>query len=152
MASKKYPLPEFLVGRCTAAAYYKWLNRRTLAHVKRDRKRGHAAATREAYISAIHAAVERSEGLDSYTGETLAWELISTYDNTASQEGGRKYKKSFWNLPSVDHVGDDLTAADFRICSWRTIDCKNDLSHEELVEFCEIVLAHAKRKARSATA
>ena len=146
MASKKYPLPDFLVSRVTPEAYYKWLNRRALAHVKRDRKRGHANATREAYIAAIHSAVLKSAGFDAYTGEALAWELISTYDNAASKEGRRRYKKSFWNLPSVDHVGDDLTAGDFRICSWRTNDCKNDLSDEELVEFCKVVLAHSGKK------
>lgn len=149
MASKKYPLPDFLAGRCTPEAYYKWLHRRTLAHVKRDRKRGHAAATREAYMAAIHSAVLKSGGFDTYTGEQLAWELISTYSNAGSKEGRRKYKKAFWSLPTVDHFGDDLSASDFRICSWRTNDCKNDLSDKELVEFCRIILAHFEKNSRN---
>ena len=34
------------------------------------------------------------------------------------------------------------TAPDFRICSWRTNDCKNDLSAEKILEFCRSVLAY----------
>lgn len=63
-------------------------------------------------------------------------------------KGGDLYKKSFRNMPTVDHFGDDLTAGEFRICSWRTNDCKNDLAEEELVEFCRAILAHDKKKAR----
>jgi hypothetical protein len=44
---------------------------------------------------AIHKAVVASAGLDDYTGQELAWDKISTYDNAKSKEGGRKYKKSF---------------------------------------------------------
>ena len=97
---------------------------------------------------AIHAAVLRSGGLDAYTGEHLAWENINTYDNGKSKEGRRHYKKTLWNMPTIDHFGDELTAHEFRICSWRTNDCKNDLSDGELVEFCRAVLAHDKKKAR----
>ncbi len=97
---------------------------------------------------AIHAEVLRSKGLDAYTGEDLAWENINTYDNAKSKEGRRQYKKALGNIPTVDHFGDDLTADEFRICSWRTNDCKNDLSDEELVQFCQAVLAHDKKKAR----
>lgn len=124
----------------------KWLSRKAIAHVRRDRKRGHLAASLGAYMKGIHEAVINSQGFDYYTGELLAWEIISTYDNEKSKEGRRVYKKSFWNLPTVDHFGDDLTANAFRICSWRTNDCKNDLSHEELVEFCRLVLDYHKRE------
>jgi hypothetical protein len=146
MASKKYLLPEFLVRRCTPDDYVKWLEGRAVAHVRRDRKRDHAAARRENYMVAIHAAVIRSGGVDDYTGEELAWENINTYDNEKSRVGRRSYKKSFWSLPTVDHFGEDLTADEFRICSWRTNDCKNDLSDEELVEFCQTVLSHYEKK------
>jgi hypothetical protein len=33
----------------------------------------------------------------------------------------------------------------FKICSWRTNDSKNDLSIEELMDFCEQLLAHQKK-------
>src|ERR1700730_4117755 len=117
MSLKKYSLPEFLINRCEPSAYVRWLSRKAIAHVKRDRKRQHTAATREAYMVAIHKAVLQSGGLDDYTGEPLAWEKISTYDNAKSKAGKRDYKKSFWDLPTVDHYGDDITANAFRICS-----------------------------------
>jgi hypothetical protein len=146
MPSIKYQLPDFLIGRCKPQAYLKWLSRKAVAHVKRDRKRGHETASRESYMKAIHQAVTKSGGLDYYTGEPLAWDIISTYDNAKSKEGRRTYKKSFWNLPTVDHFGEDLTANSFKICSWRTNDCKNDLSQEELIEFCQLVLAYYKKR------
>lgn len=146
MPSFKYQFPDFLNERCTPEAYHRWLARKAIAHVKRDRKRGHIAATREAYMIAIHKAVISSAGLDDYTGEKLAWEKISTYDNAKSKEGRREYKKSFWDLPTVDHCGEDITANSFRICSWRTNDSKNDLTDDELIKFCRIILAHDEKK------
>lgn len=142
MPSAKYRFPEFLTGRCDPAAYSRWLDRKARAHVIRDRARGNVTATREAYMLAIHAAVVASGGKDAYTGEPLAWELISTYDNDGSKAGRRAYKRALAALPTVDHVGDGTGPADFVICSWRTNDCKNDLTRDELVAFCRAVLAH----------
>lgn len=82
MPSKKYPFPTFLDGRCSEAAYLRWLGRKAIAHVRRDRTRGNSIATREAYMVAIHSAVTASRGNDAYTGAPLAWELISTYNNS----------------------------------------------------------------------
>jgi len=149
MPSIKYGLPNCLEGRCDPAAYHRWLSRKAVAHVKRDRSRGHEKATVAAYMMAIHTAVIASQGVDDYTGEDLAWEKISTYDNEKSKAGRKTYKRLFWNLPTVDHCGDDLAANAFKICAWRTNDCKNDLSDEELIQFCRIVLDHNKAKARS---
>jgi hypothetical protein len=145
MTSKKYPLPPFLIGRCTPMKYYDWLEGRALAHVRRDRSRGHVSATREAYMIAIHNAVLNSGGVDDYTGMALDWESIGTWNNEDSKRVPG-YKKQFWNLPTVDHFGDDLTANDFRICSWQTNDCKTDLSHDQFVEFCEKVIKHHGQK------
>lgn len=146
MPSTKYLFPAFLNERCAPEAYHRWLGRKAMAHVKRDRKRGHDAVTREAYMIAIHNAVIASGGLDDYTGETLAWEKISTYDNAKSKKGRREYKKSLWDLPTVDHFGEDITANAFRICSWRTNDSKNDLTDDELIEFCKIIISHHEKK------
>ena len=146
MPSKKYPLPDFLVGRCEPTVYLNWLSRKASAHVKRDRKRNHNEATREIYKMAIHEAVVQSKGLDFYTGEPLAWEMISSYDNVKSKEGRREYKKSLWSLPTVDHYGDELSANSFKICAWRTNDCKNDLNHEELLRFCELVIEYHRKE------
>jgi len=114
--------------------------------VRRDKKRGNSTATIEAYKMAIHRAVVKSDGLDEYTGGTLDWSLISRFDNTEAQEGRRRYKASFALLPTVDHVGDGLGEADFRICAWRTNDAKHDMTHEEFVELCRRVLTHYDRR------
>jgi hypothetical protein len=142
MGSQKYALAAFLEGRCPHAVYLRWLDRKARAHVKRDRKRGNAGANREAYMVAIHAAVLASGGLDEYTGAPLAWEQISSWDNEASRAGRRAYKKTFADLPTVDHVGDGSGSASFVMCGWRTNDCKSDLSRDEFVEFCRSVVAH----------
>ena len=146
MPSVKYALPEFLAGRCAPEAYHRWLSRKAIAHVKRDRKRGHEKVTREVYMIAIHKAVIASRGLDDYTGQKLAWESISKYDNMKSKDGSGQYKKSLWDLPSLDHCGDDITANAFRICAWRTNDCKNDLNYDQLIDFCRMILAHHEAK------
>jgi len=136
-------MPAFLNGSVSPKAYERWLGRKAMAHVKRDRKRGNAAATRALYKEAIHAAVVLSQGRDAYTGEQLDWKLISTYNNDESKLGKHGYKSGFALLPTVDHVGPGTTEASFRICGWRTNDAKNDLSHEEFVDLCAKVLTHA---------
>src|SRR6185436_10738198 len=146
---EKYVLPPFLNGRCSRAAYLRWLDRKAVAHVKRDRKRGNMTAIREAYMRAIHVAVLASDGLDGYTGAPLAWESISTYDNEASRNGRRAYKRSLADLPTVDHVGDGTGPAEFVICGWRTNDCKSDLSLDELIAFCRAVILHQEKQEKS---
>jgi hypothetical protein len=83
--SNKYPLPKFLEDKITQAAYVRWLGRKSIAHKRRDKKRGNDAAVNEAYKMAIHAATADSGGFDEYTGEPLRWDLISTYDNEKSK-------------------------------------------------------------------
>ena len=92
------------------------------------------------YKVVIHQAVIESNGFDAYTNEQLDWSLLSQYNNEESKKYRREYKKRFALLPTVDHVGDGLGAADFKICAWRTNDCKNDLSIEELIDFCRKIL------------
>jgi len=146
---KKYQLPGFLQGRITQEVYERWLRRKAQAHVRRDRKRKNDTATGQAYREAIHHAVLESEGRDWYTGEELAWELISSYDNQESKIGRRRYKASFALLPTVDHVGDGLGPADFRICAWRTNDAKNDLSYPDFVQLCRRVVDFHNRQVAS---
>lgn len=128
------------------SVYERWLHRKALAHVKRDRTRGNATATNEEYKIAIHQAVCESAGKDVYTNEELDWSLLSKYDNEQSKKHGRHYKKQFALLPSVDHVGDGTGSADFKICSWRTNDAKNDMSYDEFVELCKKVVKTAKSR------
>ena len=142
--SRKYAIPAFLAVVVTQAIYLRWLHRKAVAHIRRDRKRGNETATNEAYKIAIHQAVCASGGVDAYTGEKLDWPLISKYDNDASKKDGRKYKALFGLLPTVDHVGDGTGPADFKICAWRTNDAKNDLTVREFVELCRKVVTKNK--------
>lgn len=136
-------MPAFLNDSVDPENYERWLGRKAMACVKRDRKRGHSAVTRALYKEDIHAAVLRSEGRDAYTGEELDWKLISTYKNEDSKVGKHGYKSEFALLPTVDHVGAGTIKARFCICSWRTNDAKNDLSPSAFVALCRKVLEHA---------
>ncbi len=131
--------PPFL-SHIDKAVYLRWLNRKAIAHVIRDKKRGNENASRAEYKAAIHAAVVNSGGVDAYTGQPLDWTLLSKYNNEESESGRRTYKKQFANLPTVDHVDDGLGAPDFRICSWRINDSKHDLTLDEFIEVCKAVL------------
>lgn len=111
--------------------------------MKRDRRRRNPVASVSIYKAAIHAAVLDGGEYDAYTGTWLEWELISTYSNGASKSGGREYKQTLADLPTVDHVGDGLGSPEFRICSWRTNGAKSDLSYQEFISLCEAVVAHA---------
>ena len=71
--------------------------------MKRDKKRGITQATTEIYKAAIHKAACDGGDLDAYTGRPLNWDLIRKYDNQQSKIGKREYKKSFADLPTVDH-------------------------------------------------
>ena len=143
MKMKKYHRPAFLETVIEQEAYERWLHRKAVAHVRRDRARGNTTATIELYKIEIHRAVTECDGRDFYTNEQLDWTLLSKYNNEDSKKHGRSYKKSFALLPSVDHIDDGRGTANFNICAWRTNDAKNDLSYEEFVELCRRVLAAA---------
>jgi hypothetical protein len=150
--ARKYQLPDFLSATpLTQAAYERWLHGRAIAHVRRDKKRGNTTATNETYKIAIHKAVIRSGGCDHYTGEALCWSLVGRYSNEESKAQRRHYKATLALLPSIDHVGDGLGEADFKICAWRTNDAKHDLTHQEFVALCRRVVEHFDRPDRSPT-
>ncbi len=73
--SKKYPFATFLTG-VIQKTYSRWLSRKSIAHARRDKKRGNTTAINEAYKKAIHLAAVDSAGLDEYTGEALDWHLV----------------------------------------------------------------------------
>jgi len=148
---KKYQLPKFLEGEITQAHYERWLNRKAIAHVKRDRKKRNEDVTNKQYKLAIHLAVKESLGKDAYTDEPLAWTLLSTYDNDKSKRGRTEYKKRFALLPSVDHNLKQEGNVEFKICGWRTNDAKNDLTYHEFLALCRKVIdADNKRASRIA--
>ena len=98
-------LPPFLDGICDRPAYVRWLHRKAMAHVKRDRKRyGADSCTVAKYKAMIHEAVTAGGDRDHYTGLALDWRLISRFDNGEAKAGKSKYLRQFGNLPTVDHV------------------------------------------------
>ncbi len=139
---RKHLLPEFLVGVVSADLYERWLTRKAAAHVKRDRNRGRLCLN-SVYKEAIHRAVTACGGKDAYTGEDLAWSLISTYRNEDSRAGRHAYKAELALLPTVDHHESDVPGSEFRICAWRTNDAKNDLSVDSFIALCKRVVEHA---------
>jgi len=139
--SSKYNLPDFLTGKLMSEQYQRWLSRKAQAHCKRDRRRNSEHSFQLAdYKQRIHEAVCKSNGIDWYTGETLNWKLISTYNNDESKLGRSTYKAGFALLPTVDHVLKEKGKYEFVICGWRTNDAKNDLSLKEFLELCRLVL------------
>ena len=138
--SRKYQRPAFLESIVDQKTYDKWLQRKSQTHYRRDKKRGNTTATGAVYKMAIHQAVISCQGRDAYTREKLDWHLLSTYSNKESQSRGRLYKKEYALLPSVDHVGDGLGEADFKICSWRTNDSKSDMTMEEFISLCRKII------------
>ena len=138
----QYALPSKLRGVCTELAYKKWLHRKAIAHVVRDKKRWEIPLSVADYKNTIHIAVMETGKRDSYTGELLDWGLISKYDNAKSKSGGAVYKKKFAMLPTVDHAGDAPGDLNFRICSWRTNSSKSDLTLIEFVELCRKILRY----------
>lgn len=143
--SRIFPLPQCLAGKCSQANYTHWLYGKAAAHVKRDQKRGNLVCDTNLYRRAIHDAVCSGGDRDAFTGEELQWNLIRKYNNAESKLGRRPYKKQFALLPTVDHLDEGLGQPMFAICSWRTNDCKGDLSVEELTNFCHLYLAHQKK-------
>jgi len=138
----KYKCPEFLLHTCKDDQYQKWLHRKAVAHVKRDRSRGIETATISKYKKAIHEAVKASNGYDAYTGKILLWDLLGKYDNEQAKKGRRKYKKEFWDLPTVDHVDDGENGPDFKICSWQVNDAKSNMSLNEFVSLCKSIVEY----------
>jgi hypothetical protein len=142
----KYSLPKCLVGRCTQQKYTRWLQRKAVAHVRRDKKRQERGSiTISKYKEAIHGAVWAGGGRDFYTGESLDWSLISKYRNESAKDGKKKYKKLFAHLPSVDHTLDEQGNLKFVICSWLVNDSKSDMTLAEFYELCESVLRHREK-------
>jgi hypothetical protein len=144
-----YPVPDCIKLDCDQVRYKRWLHRKAVAHVKRDRKR-QTTCTVAQYKAAIHAAACASEGKDFYTGEQLAWSLVSKWDNESAKSGRAKYKKSMALLPTLDHTTDEKGQPKFVICSWYVNDVKSDLTPEEFLQLCKRVLEYRDHRLASA--
>jgi len=141
-----YSLPEKIKGQCDEETYNRWLYRRAASLRKRDKK--HSVSnlySLKEYRDKVHEAVLNDADVDAYTGERMNWSLISTFDNSQAREGGKQYRKTFANMPTVDHDIDGKGMLRFRICSWRTNDSKNDLTVNELKTFCIKVLQYQEK-------
>lgn len=146
--ARKWKLPPCLhkIG-VPETDFLDWLDRKARAHVVRDIARGRDVTVPQ-YKLAILRAVEESEGLDYYTGESLDWASIRKWNNEEAKLGRAEYRKKFWNLPTVDHDHDEAGIPLFRLCSWRMNDSKNDQTLSEFLDLAEKVRRHRGAKMR----
>jgi len=126
---RKYQRPDFLDKLIDQQIYEKWLNRKARGHFNRDKKHDSIQSTCQEYKKAIHEAVYDSNGLDAYTGKDMKWELLATFDRVRIAD-----------LPTVDHVRDAKKQPSFKICSWRVNDAKSDLTLDEFVSLCGVII------------
>jgi hypothetical protein len=141
---QEYYLPDFLNDIVSDKDYRNWLDKKSKAVHTRDKKRFKNVSTRKEYKKAIHGAIINSKGYDFYTNERLDWTLIGQYDNEASKKGGIVYKRKFHLLPTIEHFKVNSSELDFKICSWRSNDAKNDMTYDEFIRLCELVLKNKK--------
>jgi hypothetical protein len=136
--SAKYQLPICLEElRVDETAFVRWLHRKAMAHVRRDRRRGFRDSFVSRYKEHIIRAVAEANGCDFYTGQQLDWRLISKWNNDDASAKGGEYKRAFWNLPTVDHEDPRNPLSPIRLCSWRVNDAKNDQTIEELLKLAD---------------
>ena len=119
------------------ARYNAWLGNQ--ARNCRDRDRGFVSPLPGIgkYRTAIHNAVERSNGEDAYTGEDLKWNLLNTEPPSGP---GRKKHCRRGKRPSVDHYH-GVGKMDYRICAGTVNYAKGSLCHQEFVRLCRLVAA-----------
>jgi hypothetical protein len=142
-AHRIYFLPFFLTGICTLAVYMEWLAQRAYKLHKRDREQGRPyglAGSISSYKKAVHAAVIAAGLLDPFTGETMRWELIGTWNDN---DHTNAKKKDFYLMPTVDHVDPYAEVLELEICSWRINESKSNLTPDEFVDVCRKVAARA---------
>jgi hypothetical protein len=138
--AKHYPVPTHLSALgISQNDFGQWLDRVTIAHVVRDRKRTTDPIKPAVYRKAIFRAVCDGGDFDYYTGERLDWRLLRYFSMSDGLERDDRL------VPSVDHDGLNTVAPVFRICSLRTNKCKSDYSIEQLLAFCHAFIAYQER-------
>ena len=141
--SRKWIIPECLQSKVTDEDVFRdWLTRKARSIRRRDNKRDLKVLSQSGTKQAIIDAIEQSAGRDYFTGEALDWASISRWNNEDAKRGGAKYRKAFWNLPTVDHDQDKAGKPVFRLCSWRMNDSKNDQSIAEFLQLAAKVQKH----------
>ena len=138
-----HPPAEVRVKGIGCARYNAWLDKQSTSCKQRA-----SAEKRQpisVYRQAIHSAVERSRGLDEWTGEELEWNRLN---NEKSTTPGRRGHIQRARYPSVDHfLGCD--SLDFRICSGVVNHAKGALDPQQFVAMCrKVVEQYDKRRKR----
>jgi hypothetical protein len=142
---RKYPLPDYLVGRISEALFDNWLNERGNTLRQRDLKRKKPWApstTKGMYKEKIYAAVIDCGQCDPFTGDPFQWELISSWDANEAKNGGDDYKNKFLLMPTVDHKDPDSDTLEFEIVSWLVNDCKSGLAPDQFIDLCKRIVTH----------
>ena len=145
----RYLIPAALKAVFTQTHYCRWLRKKGLSVMTRDRKMKRPCTlgmTISDYERKIHAAACRNALIDPFTGETLAWELVGQYDpKQAKKEWG--YFKRFWLLPSVDHINPDSDILEFEICAWLVNLCKGEMTPDEFTALCGKIVSWKNKPA-----
>jgi len=147
--AKVYFLPDFLQGRITGVWYNRWLTRKAKYIIAEDRKKHRPCAqnaTAQQYKGLIHAAVWNSGRFDPFTGDTLGWELVCTWDDANVKNPDPGLMKRYALLPTVDHIDQYAITPAFEICSWLVNRCKADQTPEEFVAMCERIVAFSEER------
>jgi hypothetical protein len=137
-----YFLPSYLTGIITEAMFKKWLFKRAYELHARDIRQGRPYAVpgaRVLYKKGIYTAAINAGLLDPYTGERMAWEKINTWLSTKGKNWPDDLIKSFYLMPTVDHVDPASLVLEFQICTWRINECKSGLTPQEFVDVCRRV-------------
>jgi hypothetical protein len=144
LSNLRYIVPPDLAGIFTQTQYCRWLRKKALSVMVRDRRSKRPCAlnmTISDYEQRIHAAVCANALTDPFTGDTLAWNLVGLYDPTHTRKDVGYFKR-FWLLPSVDHVDPDSDILDFEICSWLVNLCKGDMTPSGFIALCNKIASH----------
>jgi hypothetical protein len=147
MVPAKYLLPDFLQGRCSLATYRKWLYVRARELFNKDllRKKPYALTGNVPfYKMLIHQAVNNGGQTDPFTGDSLKWELIGTWNSSVSTSHDPGVLKKFALLPTVDHVDPASHVLEFEICSFDVNKCKSSLDPADFISLCGKIVAHCK--------
>jgi|GEM_PF-774403 hypothetical protein len=138
--------PSFVKAAITDVQYRTWLTRKAKYIIAEDRSRKRPCvknATERLYKELIHKAVNQGGQFDPFTGETLQWELVCTWDDSNVKNLDESVFKKYALLPTVDHADPYGRSIDFEICSWKINRSKNNLTPQEYVALCKRIVGHA---------
>ncbi|NVD45183.1 hypothetical protein [Qipengyuania atrilutea] len=115
------------------ARYGEWLERQAQNCKRRDPVEHRRDI--EEYRQAIHKAVEKSSGVDCYTGEPLEWNRLN---HDRPKGGGQHNHRIMGHYPTVDHYY-GTGRLEYRICCGSVNHAKGALDHQQFVELCRKV-------------